>query len=105
MGNVYQLRTHFADDLIFVRIFLFTIHDLSHKHFPDFHTADNIAQAEKGMQQIIKEDAHIIFLHCGIYHSSVSLIVVVLYLHLVFFGHTYGSLNLLLNRLPMSLLQ
>ena len=40
--------------------FLLTVHDLTHKHFPGFHTADNAAQAEEGMQQAMRKNAHIL---------------------------------------------
>ncbi|MCB0568813.1 MAG: glycosyltransferase [Phaeodactylibacter sp.] len=36
------------------RPFVFTIHDLTHRLFPEFHTKDNIELAEKGMQFIIE---------------------------------------------------
>lgn len=38
--------------------FLVTVHDISHKHFPQFHTQDNISRTEKGMQQAIQHKAH-----------------------------------------------
>ncbi len=40
--------------------FLVTVHDLSHKYFPDFHTIDNATRAESGMQLIIQNNAHIL---------------------------------------------
>ncbi len=39
---------------------LVTIHDISHKLFPDFHTKDNIKRAEKGMQLSLKKKSHFI---------------------------------------------
>ncbi len=38
--------------------FLITIHDFSHKHFPQFHTNDNINRTEQGMQQAINSKTH-----------------------------------------------
>lgn len=37
---------------------LVTVHDLTHQTHPEFHTAPNIAAAEKGLQQAIEADAH-----------------------------------------------
>ncbi|MEZ4888875.1 MAG: glycosyltransferase [Chitinophagales bacterium] len=40
--------------------FLVTVHDLTHKYFPEFHTKENILNAEAGMQETIKKEAHIL---------------------------------------------
>lgn len=40
--------------------FLVTVHDLTHKDFPEFHTKDNIKLSEEGMQEIIRKDAHVL---------------------------------------------
>ncbi|MEM9823519.1 MAG: glycosyltransferase family 1 protein [Bacteroidota bacterium] len=40
--------------------FLVTIHDLSHFHFPEFHTSDNRSRTESGMDWIVKKQAHIL---------------------------------------------
>lgn len=40
--------------------FLVTIHDLTHKSFPEFHTKENIRLTEEGMQDIIKKNAHLL---------------------------------------------
>jgi len=39
---------------------LVTIHDLTHKLFPQFHTPENIALAEKGIQLAQKNNAHLL---------------------------------------------
>lgn len=39
---------------------LFTIHDLTHRFFPDFHTPINISNAEKGLRFAERAGAHII---------------------------------------------
>lgn len=40
--------------------FLVTVHDLTHKLFPEFHTADNIQLSEDGMQEILNKKAAIL---------------------------------------------
>lgn len=40
--------------------FLVTVHDLTHKLFPEFHTADNVKLSEEGMQEIIRKQADIL---------------------------------------------
>jgi glycosyltransferase involved in cell wall biosynthesis len=37
-----------------------TIHDLTHLHFPDFHTQENIFNADEGMKFAIDRQAHLI---------------------------------------------
>ncbi|MBR9919613.1 MAG: glycosyltransferase [Bacteroidetes bacterium] len=37
--------------------FLVTIHDLTHRLFPDFHTSSNIELAEKGMERCLEKEA------------------------------------------------
>ncbi len=39
---------------------LVTVHDLTHKLFPEFHTPANIENAEKGMQQILSKKADVL---------------------------------------------
>lgn len=40
--------------------FLLTVHDLSHLHFPAFHTIDNIHRAEQGMQLMLEKKAYVL---------------------------------------------
>jgi len=40
--------------------FLVTVHDLTHKSHPEFHTKENVKLSEKGMQEIIKKKAHLL---------------------------------------------
>jgi glycosyltransferase involved in cell wall biosynthesis len=40
--------------------FLVTIHDLTHKFFPEFHKSENIKLAEDGIKSLITKDAHLI---------------------------------------------
>lgn len=40
--------------------FLVTVHDITHKLFPEFHQSANVLQAEKGMQQIMETKADVI---------------------------------------------
>ncbi|MFT4664003.1 MAG: glycosyltransferase involved in cell wall biosynthesis [Polaribacter sp.] len=40
--------------------FLVTVHDLTHKSYPEFHTKENVKLSEKGMQEIIKKKAHLL---------------------------------------------
>ena len=40
--------------------FLVTVHDLSHRHFPAFHTSDNRARSEKGMQWVCEKQVSIL---------------------------------------------
>ena len=39
---------------------LVTVHDLTHKSFPEFHTSENIRLSEEGMQDIIRKKAHLL---------------------------------------------
>lgn len=40
--------------------FLVTVHDLTHKLYPEHHTVDNIKRSEKGMQDAIRKNAKIL---------------------------------------------
>lgn len=40
--------------------FLVTVHDLTHKLFPEHHTIDNINRSEKGMQAAIRKKANVL---------------------------------------------
>ncbi len=40
--------------------FLVTVHDLTHKSHPEFHTKENVKLSEKGMQEIIRKKAHLL---------------------------------------------
>ena len=49
---------HFLDNL--KNNFLVTVHDLTHKLFPEHHTIDNIKRSEKGMQDVIRKKAKVL---------------------------------------------
>lgn len=40
--------------------FIVTVHDLTHKSHPEFHTKENVKLSEKGMQEIIRKKAHLL---------------------------------------------
>ncbi|MEL6866381.1 MAG: sulfotransferase domain-containing protein, partial [Bacteroidota bacterium] len=40
--------------------FLVTVHDLTHRLFPKFHTPDNIERAEDGMQMMLEKEAEVL---------------------------------------------
>lgn len=39
---------------------LFTVHDISHRHYPGFHEYQNTQLSEEGMQYLINKNAHVI---------------------------------------------
>jgi len=49
---------HFLKDA--TNKFLVTIHDLTHRSFPEFHTTENIKLSEAGMQDIIRKKANLL---------------------------------------------
>jgi len=54
------LKQHYAPFLNIQSKMLITIHDLTHLHFPEFHTGKNISNADEGMEFAIDKKAHLI---------------------------------------------
>ncbi|MEO1628738.1 MAG: sulfotransferase domain-containing protein, partial [Bacteroidota bacterium] len=54
------LPQHLSPKLPTDNLLLVSVHDLTHHFFPDYHTKQNIALAENGMQQIVQRQAEVL---------------------------------------------